>query len=70
MDGFVTDLHVYKWMSDSDPGTGTFHQTPNSSLTSSMKAGSCLALVGGLQYRTMINCMYWFPLPFQLPVVI
>ena len=30
---------------------------------------ACL-LVGSLQYRTLTNCMYWFPLPFQLPVVI
>ena len=37
---------------------------------SSGKAGSCLPLVGSLQYRTLTNCMYWFPLPFQLPVVI
>ena len=22
-----------------------------------------------LQYRTLTNCMYWFPLPFQLPIV-
>ena len=34
------------------------------------KAGSCLPLVGSLQYRTLTNCMYWFPLPFQLPIVI
>ena len=34
------------------------------------KAGSCLSLVGSLQYRTLMNCMYWFPLPFQLPVMI
>ena len=34
------------------------------------KAGSCLPLVGSLQYRTLANCMYWFPLPFQLPVMI
>ena len=37
---------------------------------SSGKAGSCLPSVGSLQYRTLANCMYWFPLPFQLPVVI
>ena len=36
--------------------------------TSSGKAGSCLPLVGSLQYRT--NYMYWFPLPVKLPVVI
>ena len=40
------------------------------STASSGKAGSCLPLVGSLQYRTLTNCMYWFPLPFQLPVVI
>ena len=34
------------------------------------KAGSYLPLVGSLQYRTLANYMYWFPLPFQLPVVI
>ena len=34
------------------------------------KAGSCLPLVGSLQYRTLANSMYWFPLPFQLPVMI
>ena len=37
---------------------------------SSGKAGSCLPLVGSLQYTTLANSMYWFPLPFQLPVVI
>ena len=31
-------------------------------------AGSCLPLVGSLQYRPLTNCMYWFPLPFQLPL--
>ena len=31
---------------------------------SSGKAGSCLPLVSSLQYRTLTNCMYWFPLPF------
>ena len=34
------------------------------------KAGSCLPLFGSLQYRSLANYMYWFPLPFQLPVVI
>ena len=34
------------------------------------KAGSCLPLVGSLEYRTLANYMYWFPLPFQLPFVI
>ena len=32
--------------------------------------GSYLPLVGSLQYITLTNCMYWFPLPFQLPVMI
>ena len=28
------------------------------------------SLVGSLQYRSLTNSMYWFPLPFQLPVMI
>ena len=32
-------------------------------------AGSCLPLVGSLQYRTLTNCLYWFPLPFQRAVL-
>ena len=39
-------------------------------MASSGKAGSCLLLVGSLRYRTLMNSMYWFPLPFQLPIVI
>ena len=34
------------------------------STASSGKAGSCLPLVSSLQYRTLTNCMYWFPLAF------
>ena len=34
------------------------------------KVGSCLPVVDSLQYRTLTNCMYWFPLPTKLPVVI
>ena len=34
------------------------------------KAGSSWPLVGNLQYRTLVNYMHWFLLPFQLPVVI
>ena len=34
------------------------------------KVGSFLAIVGSLQYRTLTNCMYWFPLPIKLPVYI
>ena len=52
-------LASHLWGRGSIPGTA-----------SSGKAGSCLPCVGSLQYRTMTNCMYWFPLPFQLPVVI
>ena len=38
--------------------------------TVTLPKGSCLLLVGSLQYTTLANCMCWFPLPFQLPVVI
>ena len=34
------------------------------------EGGSCLLLVGSFQSATLTNCMYWFPLPSQLPVVI
>ena len=57
--GRVVTLASHLWDRGSIPGTA-----------SSGKAGSCLPLVGSLQYRTLTNCMYWFPLPFQLPVVI
>ena len=43
-------------------------QSLNSGLTSSGKDGSCLLLVSSLHYRTLTNCMYWFCLPFQLPI--
>ena len=33
------------------------------------KVGSFLVIVGSLQYRSLTNCMYWFPLPKELPVV-
>ena len=39
-------------------------------MASSGEGGSCLPLVDSLQYRTLTNCMYWFPLSFQLPIVI
>ena len=29
-----------------------------------------LPMVGSLQYRTLTNCMYWFPLQRILPAVI
>ena len=34
------------------------------------KVGACLPMVGSLQYRTLSNCMYWFPLPIKIPVMI
>ena len=52
-------LISHLWGRSSVPGTA-----------SSGKAGSCLPLVSSLQYRTLTNCMYWFSLPFQLPIVI
>ena len=27
-------------------------------------------MVGSLQYRTLTNCMYWFPLPIKPPVMV
>ena len=33
------------------------------SLTLCGKVGSCLPMVGSLQYKTLTNCMYWFDLP-------
>ena len=32
------------------------------------KDGSFLPMVGSLHYRTLMNCMYWFPVPIKLPV--
>ena len=34
------------------------------------KVGSCLPMVGSLQYRILTGCMYWFPLLLKLPFVI
>ena len=33
------------------------------------KDSSFLPMVGSLQYRTLTNCIYWFPPPIKLPVV-
>ena len=52
-------LASHLWGRGSGPGTA-----------SSGKAGSCLPLVGSLQYGSLTNSMYWFPLPFQLPIMI
>ena len=43
---------------------------PFKSQTLCGKVGGCLLMVGSLQYRTLANCMYWFPLPTKLPVMI
>ena len=34
------------------------------------KVGSCFPMVGSLEYRTLTNGMYWFPLPIKLPIII
>ena len=34
------------------------------------KVGSCLPMSGTLPWGNLTNCMYWFPLPTKLPVVI
>ena len=35
-----------------------------------LKWESGLPLASSLQYRSLTKCMYWFPVPFQLPAVI
>ena len=45
-------------------------QSLNPGMTLSGKAGSCFLLVRSLQCRTLTNCMYFFFLPFQLPIII
>ena len=34
------------------------------------KVGSCLPMLGSLQYRTLTNCMCWCPVSTKLPIVI
>ena len=34
------------------------------------KVSGCLPMVGNLQYRTLTNCRYWFPLLIKLHIVI
>ena len=52
------------------------HLTPTSEVGSSNpipycgKVGSCLLMVGSLQYRTLTICTYWSFLPTKLPVMI
>ena len=61
---------IWQWQSGNTLASHLLGPGMVPSMASSGKAGSCLPLVGSLQYRTLTNCMYWFPLPFQLPVVI
>ena len=59
-----------RWQSGNTLASHLWGRGSIPSTASSGKADSCLPLVGSLQYRTLTNCMYWFPPPFQLPVVI
>ena len=59
-----------RWQSGNTPASHLCGRGSIPVMAVSGKAGSCLPLVGSLQYRTLANYMYWFPLPFQLPVVI
>ena len=59
-----------RWQSGNTLASHLCGRGSNSVMAVSGKAGSCLLLVGSLQYTTLANSMYWFPLPFQLPVVI
>ena len=34
------------------------------------KGGNFSPIVGSLQYKTLTNCMYWFPLPLKLRIMI
>ena len=67
---FVIIFQGPRWQSGNTLASHLWGRGSIPSMASSGKAGSCLPLVGSLQYRTLTNCMYWFPLPFQLPVVI
>ena len=58
-----------RWQSGNTLASHLLGQGSVPGTASSGKAGSCLPLVGSLQYRTLMSCMYWFPLPFQLPIV-
>ena len=59
-----------RWQSGNTLGSHLWDLGSVPGTASSGKAGSCLPLANSLQYRTLTKCMYWFPLPFQLPVVI
>ena len=59
-----------RWQSGNTLASHLWGQGSVPSTVSTGKAGSGLPLVGSLQYRTLTNSMYWFPLPFQLPIVI
>ena len=68
--GFNVSFRGPRWQSGNTLASHLWGRGSIPGTASSGKAGSCLPLVGSLQYRTLTNCMYWFPLPFQLPVVI
>ena len=57
-------------------GEALTHSPPTSEVEGSNagpcvgKVDSCLPMVGSLQRRTLTNCMYWFPLPTELFVMI
>ena len=67
---FHVNLQGPWWQSGNTLASHLWGQGSVPGMASSGKTGSCLPLAGSLQYRTLTNCMYWFPLPFQLPVVI
>ena len=56
-----------QWLSGNTLTSYLGVQSSNPDLISSGKAGSCLLLVSTLEYRTLTNCMYRFPLPVKLP---
>ena len=59
-----------QWYSGNTLASHLWDQSSNPSLPSYGKAGSFLLLVSSLHYRTLANCMYWFPPPFKLPGII
>ena len=66
----LVQLEGPRWQSGNTLASHLCGRGSISVMAVSGKAGSCLPLVGSLQYKTLANYMYWFPLPFQLPVVI
>ena len=69
------DLYYYKgprWQSGNTLASHLWDRGSNPGPTSSGKAGSCLLLVSKftVQNTWHTECMYWFPPPTKLPVVI